>query len=46
VKEVQGFSDGTTAKFVRKERGRYALVVGSETIDVYVLREILEARKE
>jgi hypothetical protein len=48
MKEVQtfSFSDGTTAKLVRKEGGRHALVVGSETIEIYVLREILEARKE
>jgi hypothetical protein len=42
VKEVQAFPDGTSAKLVRKERGRYALVVGTETIDIYVLREILD----
>lgn len=44
VKEQQEFSDGTKGKLVSKETpGRYALLVGSETIDVYVLREILQA---
>lgn len=46
VKEVQAFSDGTKTKLVQKEtRGRYALMVGAESIDVYVLREILEVHK-
>ena len=44
IGEEKDFPDGTTSKFVRKESpGRYALLVGSETIDVYVLREILQA---
>ena len=44
VKEEQEFQDGSTGKLVSKESpGRYALLVGSETIDVYVLREILQA---
>lgn len=44
VMEEQEFPDGTKSKLVSKETpGRYALLVGSETIDVYVLREILQA---
>lgn len=44
VKEEQEFPDGATAKLVRKDPpGRYALLVGSAAIDVYVLREILQA---
>lgn len=44
VKEEQEFDDGSKGKLVRKDSpGRYALLVGSETIDVYVLREILQA---
>jgi len=42
VKEHQKFTDGTEARLVTKTPGRYALIVGEETIDVYVLREILE----
>lgn len=43
VKEVQTFADGMVAKLVAKEKkGRYALMVGDESIDVYVLRELLE----
>jgi hypothetical protein len=42
VKEVQTFSDGQEAKLVPKAvPGRYTLLVGSESIDVYVLRDIL-----
>lgn len=44
VKEEQEFRDGITGKLVPKATpGRYALLVGSEAIDVYVLREILQA---
>ena len=44
VKEQQEFQDGSKGKLVPKESpGRYALLVGSATIDVYVLREILQA---
>ena len=43
VKEVQNFTDGTEARLVNMVGGRYALIVGNEAIDVYVLREILEA---
>ena len=42
VGEVEKFPDGTVAKLVKKEvPGRYALMVGRDVIDVYVLREIL-----
>lgn len=42
VKEIQKFADGQEAKLVSKAvKGRYTLLVGSESIDVYVLREIL-----
>jgi len=43
VKQLQPFSDGQNSKLVPMETpGRYALLVGRDTIDVYVLREILE----
>lgn len=42
--ERQQLSDGRTAKLVKKEApGRYTLLVGSDTLEVYVLREILAA---
>lgn len=42
AKEKNSFPNGTNARLVRKEkRGRYALIVGSDSIDIYVLREIL-----
>ena len=45
VGENQEFEDGRGAKLVKKQvAGRYALMVGSDAIDVYVLREILQAR--
>jgi hypothetical protein len=44
VKEVQKFGDGTAAKLVKKDvPGRYSLHVREDAIDVYVLREILDA---
>jgi hypothetical protein len=43
-KEVQAFQDGEQSKLVPMQTaGRYALLVGSESIDVYVLREILQS---
>ena len=43
IKEKQEFEDGSEAHLVRKEvAGRYAMIVGSDTLDVYVLREILQ----
>lgn len=43
VKEVETFPDGQESKLVKKgQAGRYTLVVGAESIDVYVLREILQ----
>jgi hypothetical protein len=42
VKELQDFPDGQEAKLVSKAApGKYTLLVGSESIDVYVLRDIL-----
>jgi hypothetical protein len=42
VKEVQSFQDGEQSKLVPMQApGRYALLVGSDSIDVYVLREVL-----
>ena len=46
IKEEQVFPDGSKARLVSKEAaGRYALLVGSDTLDVYVLREILYGGK-
>ena len=46
IKEKQKFEDGSEAHLVRKEvAGRYAMIVGSDTLDVYVLREILQHPK-
>src|SRR3972149_7091984 len=42
VKEIQKFSDGQDAKLVPKAiPGKYTLIVGAESIDIYVLRAIL-----
>ena len=42
VEEEQELPDGTTGKLVRKDvPGRYALLMESQAIDVYVFREIL-----
>lgn len=44
VKEVQTFQDGQEARLVaKKTKGRYSLLVGSESIDIYVLRDMLFA---
>lgn len=44
VKEIQSFPDGEQSKLVAMHTpGRYALLVGSDSIDVYVLREILQS---
>ncbi len=46
IKEKQEFQDGSEAQLVPKESaGRYAMIVGSDTLDVYVLREILQDAK-
>lgn len=43
VNEVGQFEDGSEARLVSKDApGKYALLVGSDSIDVYVLREILQ----
>lgn len=45
VKEIQNFADGQEAKLVSKAvPGKYTLLVGSDSIDVYVLRDILSHR--
>ncbi len=44
VKETQKFPDGQEAKLVPKSvQGKYTLLVGSESIDIYVLRDLLIA---
>jgi len=46
VKEIQTFPDGQEARLVAKTiRGKYTLLVGSESIDIYVLRDILFSAK-
>lgn len=42
VQEKQSFTSGEEAKLTKKGQGRYNLDVGTDTIDVYVLREILQ----
>jgi len=42
VQEKQNFKDGKEAKLIKKDKGRYHLDVGSDTIEVYVLREIIQ----
>ena len=42
VQEKQSFTSGEEAKLTKKGQGRYNLDVGIDTIDVYVLREILQ----
>ena len=42
IKEKQRFPDGSEARLVPKDAaGRYAMLVGNDTLDVYVLREML-----
>ena len=41
TKEKQNFQDGREARLTKKARGRYNLDIGSDTLDVYVLKEIL-----
>lgn len=44
IAEQFELSDGRTTKLVNKDtQGRYALLLGNDTIEVYVLREILAA---
>ena len=43
TKEVQNFSDGVEARLVATSvAGRYTLIVGSDSIEVYILKEILQ----
>jgi hypothetical protein len=39
--EKQNIQDGREAKLTKKTRGRYNLDIGSDTIDVYILKELL-----
>lgn len=45
VQEKQTLEDGREAKLTKKQAGRYHLDVGVDSIEVYVLREILQATK-
>ena len=42
VQEKQAFTNGEEAKLTKKGHGRYHLDIGVDTIEVYVLREILQ----
>jgi len=42
VQEKQSFTSGEEAKLTKKKQGRYHLDIGTDTIEVYVLREILQ----
>ncbi|MDD5287608.1 MAG: ATP-binding protein [Dehalococcoidales bacterium] len=42
VKEKQSFSSGEEARLTKKGNGRYHLDIGNDTIEIYVLREILQ----
>ena len=42
VQEKQPFTNGEEAKLTKKGQGRYHLDIGTDTIEVYVLREILQ----
>jgi hypothetical protein len=42
VQEKQSFTSGEVAKLTKKGQGRYHLDIGTDTIEVYVLREILQ----
>jgi hypothetical protein len=42
VKEKEKFTDGRESILNKKEKGRYNLVIGTDTIDVYVLKEIID----
>jgi len=42
VQEKQSFTSGEQAKLTKKGQGRYHLDIGTDTIEVYVLREILQ----
>ena len=43
IKEKQAFENGLEAQLIPKSvPGRYAMLVGDESLDVYVLREILQ----
>ena len=42
VQEKQSFTSGEEEKLTKKGQGRYHLDIGTDTIEVYVLREILQ----
>jgi hypothetical protein len=41
VKAEQSFTDGQIAKLTKKTKGRYHLDVGPDTLEVYVLRDLI-----
>ncbi|MDO8751048.1 MAG: hypothetical protein Q7K03_07880 [Dehalococcoidia bacterium] len=41
VKQEQAFQDGKVAKLVKKNNGRYHLDVGTDSIEVYVLQDLV-----
>jgi len=45
VQERQVFGDGKEAKLTKKGRGRYHLDIGVDSIEVYVLREIIQEER-
>ncbi len=45
VQEKQAFGNGEEAKLTKKGHGRYHLDIGVDSIDVYVLREIIQKEK-
>lgn len=42
VQQIQTFEEGKEAKLTKKAPGRYHLDIGVDSIDVYVLREIIQ----
>lgn len=42
VQQIQTFEEGKKAKLTKKAHGRYHLDIGVDSIDVYVLREIIQ----
>lgn len=44
-KEKQNLQDGREARLTKKASGRYNLDIGSDTLDIYVLKEILQNHK-
>lgn len=44
VRERQTLGDGREARLTKKQAGRYHLDVGTDSIEVYVLREIIQSK--